>query len=53
MPIGVLSNCGAVLLGGILGTGLGKVLPEGLKEHLPSLFGFCSIAIGVGLGLKL
>ena len=52
MPIGVLSNCGAVLLGGILGTGLGKVLPEGLKEHLPSLFGFCSIAIGVNSIIK-
>lgn len=52
MPIGVLSNCGAVLLGGILGTVLGKVLPESLKEHLPSLFGFCSIAIGVNSIIK-
>lgn len=38
MPIGVLTNCGAVLLGGFLGTWLGKILPQGLKEHLPALF---------------
>ena len=32
MPIGVLTNCAAVLLGGLLGTYLGKILPRGLKE---------------------
>ncbi len=37
MPIGVFTNCGAVLLGGLLGTFLGKVLPETLKEHLPTI----------------
>ena len=47
MPIGVLTNCGAVLLGGLLGTLLGKILPETLKEHLSTLFGLCSIGIGV------
>ena len=52
MPIGVFTNCGAVLLGGFLGTWLGKVLPDGLKEHLPALFGFCSIAIGVNSIIK-
>lgn len=52
MPIGVLTNCGAVLLGGFLGAWLGKILPQGLKEHLPALFGFCSIAIGVNSIIK-
>lgn len=52
MPIGVLTNCAAVLLGGLLGTGLGKVLPQGLKDNLPALFGFCSIAIGVNSIIK-
>ena len=52
MPIGVFTNCGAVLLGGLLGTFLGKVLPETLKEHLPTMFGLCSIAIGINSVIK-
>lgn len=52
MPIGVLTNCAAVLLGGLLGTYLGKILPQGLKDNLPTLFGFCSIAIGVNSIIK-
>lgn len=52
MPIGVFTNCGAVLLGGLQGTFLGKVLPETLKEHLPTMFGLCSIAIGVNSVIK-
>ena len=52
MPIGVFTNCGAVLLGGLLGTFLGEVLPETLKEHLPTMFGLCSIAIGVNSVIK-
>ena len=52
MPIGVLTNCAAVLVGGLLGTALGKVLPQGLKDNLPTLFGFCSIAIGINSIIK-
>ena len=37
MPIGVLTNCAAVLAGGALGAGLGKLLPEDLKDNLPTL----------------
>lgn len=52
MPIGVLTNCVGVLAGGLLGTGIGRILPQGLKDHLPALFGFCSIAIGVNSIIK-
>lgn len=52
MPIGVLTNCAAVLLGGLLGTGLGKILPQNLKDNLPTLFGYCSIAIGINSIIK-
>lgn len=52
MPIGVFTNCGAVLLSRLLGTFLGKVLPETLREHLPTMFGLCSIAIGVNSVIK-
>ena len=47
MPIGVFTNCAAVLVGGLVGTGLGKILPQNLKDNLPTLFGYCSIAIGI------
>ena len=52
LPIGVLTNCAAVLFGGLLGTGLGKILPQNLKDNLPTLFGYCSIAIGINSIIK-
>ena len=47
MPIGVLTNCASVLAGGVIGSALGHILPASLKEHLPTMFGLCSIAIGI------
>ena len=47
MPIGVIVNCISVLAGGVIGSALGHVLPNSLKEHLPTLFGMWSIAIGI------
>lgn len=45
-------TAGPFCLGGLLGTLLGKVLPETLKEHLPTMFGLCSIGIGVNSVIK-
>ena len=52
IPIGIFVNCAAVLLGGLTGTWLGRLFPQSLKEYLPSLFGFCSIAIGINSIIK-
>ena len=52
MPIGVIANCISVLAGGVIGSALGHVLPNSLKEHLPTLFGMCSIAIGINSIIK-
>lgn len=53
MPIGVVINCLAVLLGGLVGgTALKKVVPEHLKENLPVMFGYCSMAVGVNSVIK-
>lgn len=47
MPIGVIVNCLSVLIGGFAGAALTRWLPDQLKTDLSTLFGFCSIAIGV------
>ncbi len=52
MPIGVFANCIAVLLGGVIGSGLGHVVPGSLKDHLSTMFGMCSIAIGINSIVK-
>lgn len=47
MPIGVLTNSFAVLLGGFLGAAVGKKIPEGISEQLPAVFGLSAITIGI------
>lgn len=47
MPIGVISNCMAVLLGGLLGTFAGKYIPKRTEDALTVIFGLSSIAIGI------
>lgn len=47
MPIGVMMNCMSVLLGGLIGSGLGKHIPERLRSSLPIVFGFVAISMGV------
>ncbi len=47
MPIGVLINTGAILLGGILGGLLGHHLSEEFKTNLTMIFGVCSMGMGI------
>lgn len=49
MPIGIISNTGAVLLGGLIGGALSDKLPGKIKNNLPSIFSFCAMAIGFPL----
>ncbi len=52
MPVGVITNCLSVLFGGLLGTGLKRLLSDELKESLPLMFGVCSMAIGINSIIK-
>ena len=47
MPIGLLSSCGAVFAGGLIGTACGKYLTERMKEVLTVVFGLSAVANGV------
>lgn len=47
MPIGVILNCLAVAVGGMLGAALGDRIPGKLKEELTMVFGLCAIGMGV------
>lgn len=47
MPIGVIVNVLAVVIGGIIGTFAGKNLPGKFKNDLNLVFGACSMGIGV------
>ncbi len=47
MPIGLLSNCGAVFAGGLIGTACGKYLTERMKEVLTVVFGLSAVTNGV------
>ncbi len=52
MPIGVLADCGMVLLGSVSGCLLGRAIPEKLRTELNILLGFCSMAIGINSIIK-
>lgn len=51
-PIGVLTNCLAVLGGGVIGSLLKKVVSDELKANLTPLFGLCAIGIGINSVIK-
>jgi len=47
MPIGVICNVLAVAIGGFLGAIFGNRLSEDFKEKLNTVFGVCSMGIGI------
>ena len=53
MPYGIITNCAAVFLGGILGAVLKNYFPQKLKEALPNIFGLSAITMGIGLIIML
>lgn len=53
MPVGMIINVLALLIGGLLGGVLGKRISPDLKNSLNNIFGFCAIAIGISLVVKM
>lgn len=49
IPVGIIVDCTAIFAGGLLGGLLGKVIPEKLKQSLPTVFSVCAIGIGISL----
>ena len=47
MPIGVLVNVMAVILGGLLGSRFGDRMSEKLKREMTTTFGLCAMAMGI------
>ena len=53
MPYGIMINCTAVLIGGLMGAFLKDYFPDKLKESLPGIFGLSAITMGVTLIIRL
>lgn len=47
MPIGIIANGIAVIIGGIIGTFVGPKLSESVKVNLNSIFGVCAMTMGI------
>ena len=47
MPVGVICNLLAVVLGGVIGAKGGSRLSDGFKQKLNLIFGICSMTIGI------
>ncbi|HFZ8995610.1 TPA: DUF554 domain-containing protein [Citrobacter freundii] len=52
MVIGPFINASAILLGGVLGAFLSQRLPERIRVSMTSIFGLCSLGIGILLVMK-
>lgn len=52
MVIGPFINAGAILFGGVIGALLSQRLPERIRVAMTSIFGLCSLGIGILLVMK-
>ncbi|EDM8938134.1 hypothetical protein CXA42_19315 [Salmonella enterica subsp. enterica serovar Newport] len=52
MVIGPFINAGAILFGGVIGALLSQRLPERIRVSMASIFGLCSLGIGILLVMK-
>ncbi len=53
MPVGMITDVASLLIGGLLGGVIGKRLSEGMKAALNNTFGFCAMAIGIRLIVRM
>ena len=47
MPLGVIINVAAVVLGGLLGSVIGGKLSNSFKGNMTMVFGFCAMTLGI------
>ena len=47
MPVGILVNGTAIIIGGLIGTAVGPKISESLKVNLNSIFGVCALTMGI------
>lgn len=47
MPVGIIINTAAIIIGGIIGAFAGEKLPDNFKSELNLVFGTCSIGMGI------
>ena len=47
MPIGVICNTLAIVIGGVAGAVLGGRMADSFKEKLTLVFGVCALGIGI------
>ncbi len=53
MPVGIIADVAAVLLGGLLGTLVAKKIPERIRKSLFLVFGLCSFCVGISGIMKM
>mgnify|MGYP005938543403 CR=1 FL=1 len=53
MPIGIIANGMAIIIGGLIGTVAGHKIPERLKTSLTQMFGVCAMGIGISCIMKM
>ena len=53
MPIGIITNVAAVVIGGLLGAVMGGRLGEPFKENLNMVLGSCAMCMGISSIVKM